>query len=180
MRLHLRLAPLASRLRARLTPLALLALALAGGMVADAQGGPVVGGEVPSVLSLSLGQPSGFVRTRAGGGEEALYTARLQVAVTATEVPVSLSLADGEAIAGACDGHLVDSGRILSPALQAAVGHGSYSSLDAGVAPVLRQWRRPLADRPASIRLRQAFSGGAGELARYHKTLLVTVTVAGP
>jgi hypothetical protein len=145
-----------------------------------------VGGSVRSVLSLSVSQPSGF--TRAGGGGAGsggkrrgrLYTATIQLAVTATEAPTRLSLADGEATGGARHGHLIAGGRVLSPALEASAGRGPYRSLASRVDPQLGQSSEPLAEQPQTIRLRQAYRGGASNLRRYHKLLLVTVTAGGP
>lgn len=147
---------------------------------------PVVGGLVPSVLSLSLSQPSSLsfaiqphARSRARRGER-LYTATIGLTVTATETPTRLSISDGEASAGKSRGHLVRGRAVLSPALQAAAGRGAYRSLDRRVDTQLAQWSQPLANETATIRLRQAYRGGAGQLRRYHKLLLVTVTAGGP
>jgi hypothetical protein len=74
------------------------ALALAASVLAlscalaRAAGPPVAGGNVPSTLALSLGEPSPFARA----GPD-LFTATLRAEVTATDVPVRLSLAEGEA-----------------------------------------------------------------------------------
>lgn len=157
------------------------AFALAAAVVAYAQG-PEVGGSVPSVLSLSLAQPSGF--TAAGGGRKGsrgrLYIATIGLSVTSTEMPTRLSLMDGETLRGAGRGRLLEGKRILFPALEAAAGHGPYHSLDSGVDPQLKQWSEPIANQEASIHLRQAYRGSAHSLSRFHKLLLVTVTAGGP
>lgn len=151
-------------------------LAAAAAVQAEA---PVVGGSVESTLALSLGEPSPFTRARAGHGRS-VYDATVAVEVTATDAPVRLSLADGEASGGGRRGRLVGAGKILSSPLEAAVGHGPYRSLDSGVDPQLTEWSEPLANQTATVRLRQAYRGGASGLRRYHKLLLVTVTAGGP
>jgi hypothetical protein len=167
------------------TSLALAATALAGAAPAQGQVGPQVGGSVPSVLALSLGAPGPFVPARGGryGGRRRgarLYTASVDVAVTATDAPTRLSLAEGEAGAPRRRGHLVRGDSVLSPALGVAAGRGRFSSLARRVPATLKLWREPLAAQRATIRLRQAFRGSARALARYHKLLLVTLTAAGP
>jgi hypothetical protein len=156
------------------------AFALAAAVAAHAEG-PEVGGSVPSVLSLSLSQPSGF--TAAGGGRKGprgrLYVATIGLSVTSTEMPTQLSITDGEALRGG-RGRLLKGNRSLSPPLEAAAGHGPYHSLDSGVDLQLRQWSEPIANQTASIHLRQAYRGSADSLSRFHKLLLVTVTAGGP
>jgi hypothetical protein len=157
--------------------------ALAGAVGAHAQA-PEVGGAVPSVLSLSLGQSSGFsvdgrsLRRAKHGGH--VYSATIELTVTATDTPTRLGIADGEAMAGKRDGHMVDGEKILSPALEVSVAGGPYRSLAGPVEPQLDEWRQPLADRLVSIHLRQLYMGTAKSLARFHKLLLVTATAGGP
>lgn len=165
--------------RARRASAALVSVALAGAAVAHAQEGPSVGGSVPSVLGLSLSEPSGFSRSAAGHAES-VYTSIVRVEVTATDAPTRLSIADGEVAAGARHGRLVRGRSILSPPLRAAANHGAYNSLDATVDPVLEQWNEPVAHATATIRLRQAVRGAPPTLRDYHKLLLVTITAAGP
>lgn len=157
------------------------AFALAAAVAAHAEG-PEVGGSVPSVLSLSLSQPSGF--TTAGGGRKVthgrLYVATIGLSVTSTEMPTRLSITDGEALRGARRGRLLTGKRSLSPALEAAAGRGPYHSLDSGFDPQLKQWSEPIANQATSIHLRQAYRGSAHSLSRFHKLLLVTVTAGGP
>jgi hypothetical protein len=152
---------------------------LAGVNVARAEG-PTVGGTVESTLGLSLGEPSPFARARAGH-RRSVYDATIAVEVTATDTPVRLSLADGEAISGARRGRLVRGASVLKIPLRAAAGHGAYRSLDRSVDPVLQEWSEPISLEGATIQLRQAV-GGAHQppIGGYHKLLLVTVTAAGP
>ncbi len=141
---------------------------------------PTVGGTVESALALSLGESSRFARVSAGH-RRSVYDATISVEVTATDAPVGLSLADGEAISGARRGHLVRGHSSLAIALQAAAGRGRFRSLDASVDPVLEQWGEPVSLEGATIRLRQMVRGAHHPpIDDYHKLLLVTVTAAGP
>ncbi len=166
----------------RLGRLALLVAVLAvfgGAPVALAEGTPV-GGTVESTLALSLGEPRPFARVSAGR-RRSVYDATVPVEVTATDAPVRLSLADGEAISGARRGHLVRGHSTLAIALQAAAGRGRFRSLDASVDPVIEQWGEPLSLEGATIRLLQTVPGTRQPpIGGYHKLLLVTVSTAGP
>jgi hypothetical protein len=157
------------------------ALAVLGGApVALAEGGTPVGGTVESTLALSLGEPSPFARVSTGH-RRSMYDATIPVEVTATDAPVRLSLADGEAISGSRRGHLVRGRSSLAIALQVAAGRGRFRSLDASVDSVLEQWGEPVSLEAATIRLRQAVRGAhQPPIGDYHKLLLVTVTAAGP
>ena len=170
---------IASSRATRLASLALLSATLAGSVaLARAQEAPSPGGTVPSVLGLSLSEPSGFSRTSAAR-RSSIYTSRIRAEVTATDAPTRLSIADGEATAARRRGHLVRGASILPAPLRAAASGGAYKSLDARVAAPLKRWREPVARARATIRLRQAVRGAATPR-NYHKLLLVTITAAGP
>jgi hypothetical protein len=153
---------------------------LGGGPLALAEGGTPVGGAVESTLSLSLGESSPFTHVRAGQ-RRSEYDATVAVEVTATDAPVRLSLADGEAISGAHRGHMVRGRSKLPVALQAAAGRGGFHSLDASFDPLLEQWAEPVSLEGATIRLRQEVRGAhLPPIGDYHKLLLVTASAAGP
>lgn len=160
--------------------LAVLGDALDGESVALAEGGTPVGGAVESTLTLSLGEPSPFAHVRAGHGMSE-YDATIAVEVTATDAPVRLSLADGEAVSGARRGHLVRGRSTLPVALRAAAGRGGFRPLDSSIDPVLEQWVEPVSLEGVTIRMRQAVRGAhPPPIGGYHKLLLVTVAAAGP
>jgi hypothetical protein len=169
--------------RSRVAALALIATvvaALATATAAHAEEGTNIGGMVESTLGLSLSEPSPFARARAGH-RQSVYDATIAVEVTATDTPVRLSLADGEAFAGRRRGRLVGGSSTLAIPLLAAAGNGPYRSLDATVDPVLEEWGEPVSLGAATIRLRQAVRGAhQSPIGGYHKLLLVTVTAAGP
>ena len=89
-------APARARQGALALALAALAATLALAALARAGGPPVPGGQVPSTIALSLGEPSPFTRTGTAHGQP-LFTATLRAEVTATDAPSRLSLDDGEA-----------------------------------------------------------------------------------
>lgn len=88
----MRATPARARRGALALALAALAATLTLAALARAERPPVAGGQVPSTLSLALGDPSPFARSGPG-----LFTATLRAEVTASVAPVSLSLAEGEA-----------------------------------------------------------------------------------
>jgi hypothetical protein len=171
------IAAIEARRAALALAVAVLAASLALAALARGQGSPTPGGTVPSVLALSLSEPSGFRRAGAAGRGSA-YTSVIHAEVTATDTPARLGLADGEAGAGRRRGHMVRGSSILSPALQAAADGGFYRSLDAASAP-LRSWVEPVTGGKEKIRLRQV-APNARVLRSHHKLLLVTLTAGGP
>ena len=80
--------------RARWASLVLLTALLAGTCALARAQSPVTGGEVPSTLTLSLGEPSGFRRT-GSVPEGNVYTATARAEVTATDAPARLSVEGG-------------------------------------------------------------------------------------
>jgi hypothetical protein len=106
---------------------AILVLAVPGVAAAQSTG---VGGDVNSQMTLSLDQPAkGFAAFRKARS----YTTTLQARVTATDGPMLLSIADGDATHGSKRGHLrVGSKRLKAP-LEAKVGSAAFQPLDASV-----------------------------------------------
>ena len=83
-----------ARMPAALIPAAaLLAACLALALPARAQS-PTPGGEVPSTLSLSLGEPGPFRRVATTRGGLKVFAATLRAELTATDVPTRLSLGE--------------------------------------------------------------------------------------
>ena len=81
-----------ARTPAALVPAAaLLAACLALALPARAQS-PTPGGEVPSTLSLSLGEPSPFRRVATTRGGLKVFAGTIRAELTATDVPTRLSL----------------------------------------------------------------------------------------
>jgi hypothetical protein len=170
----------AGNIAAVLVALVLCAVTFATAATADAGEAPKVGGEAPSLLGLSLSEASSFTRVSAGHGRS-FYDATIAIEVTATEAPVLLSVADGEAIAGGRRGRLVRGGSILPTPLLAAVDSRRYRSLDESVDPVLWRWEEPVSLARATIRLSQTVRAGhRPPLRAYEKLVLVTVTAGGP
>lgn len=164
---------------ARLAALALACAVLAGSVaLARAQGPPVAGGTVPSMLGLSLSEPSPFTRTGSADGQP-VYTATVGAEATATDAPIRLGVSDGEVTVGPRLGHLVGGSSILPTPLQAAADGGAYRSLDALAASPLQRWSEPVAQAATTIRLRQ-IAPNSRALHNHHKLLLVTLSAGGP
>jgi len=171
-----------NRARARRLSLALfpallgLSCALAGSL-ASAQS-PTPGGEVPSMLALSLSEPGPLKRVGNARGGGAFATT-IRVEATATDVPSRLSLADGDSGPGVRRGYLGRSRSILSTPLEASADGGPLRSLADPVPAPLRTWRVPTAGAPARIRVVQKASS-ARAVRNRNKLLLVTLTAGGP
>jgi hypothetical protein len=139
--------------------------------------GTDIGGTVPSFLSLSLDVPAGLATFPKAAG---VATATIGATITATDAPVTLSIADGDAESAPRHGHLVAATRVLPAPLQAAVGGAGFQSLDDPLGPLLMRWNDVLAARRTEIRLRQQVSAGALRAGPYTKTVLITVSTQTP
>jgi hypothetical protein len=140
---------------------------------ARAQGGTEIGGTVDSMLKLSIDPPPPALATfpsHAGAP-----TVAIGVAVTATDAPVTLSIADGDHAATPRRGHMVHGTTILAKPLEATAGTSAFGPLDSPLGPLLRSWDTELGAARTTIRLRQRVT--ARELRRgpFTKTVLITV-----
>jgi hypothetical protein len=130
---------------------------------------------VNSFLSLSLTQPAkgfaSFTKARS-------YDMSLQAKVTATDGPMLLSIADGDATSGSRRGHLSVGSKRLPEPLEATVGKAAFQPLDASVDPLLTRWRAPASNASATIKLRQKVTGKAK--GSYRKLVLVTLSTETP
>jgi hypothetical protein len=153
--------------------LVLLACACAAGAGAQ-EPGTSIGGTVPSFLQLGIDLPPSLTGFAAASGTS---TATLVATITATDAPVSLSVADGDSEAAPRHGHLVAGAGVLGDPLQAAAGGAAFQPLDAPLDPLLMRWTGALAARRAPIRLRQRVAGARPTAA---KTLLITVSTETP
>jgi hypothetical protein len=151
---------------------AILVLAVPGVAAAQSTG---VGGDVNSQMTLSLDQPAkGFAAFRKARS----YTTTLQARVTATDGPMLLSIADGDATHGSKRGHLrVGSKRLKAP-LEAKVGSAAFQPLDASVDPLLKRFSDFGSNVAATIKLRQKVDKKAS--GTYRKLLLVTLSAESP
>jgi hypothetical protein len=134
--------------------LALAALALAA-MPAVAQAQDTdVGGNVPSMLELTLNDVS-LGRLPANGD----LVARVRVTSTTNRTPLSA----------------VDEDLGRSP-LEARIGSSVFQPLDLSIDPLLAVFRRPVANERATIRLRRR----RGARVPSSTTVLITVSPDGP
>jgi hypothetical protein len=148
-----------------------LVLALAPA-TAHAQGTDV-GGTVPSYMALALDAPEGFATFPAGPGEHVL---RVRARVTSTDRNVQLSVADGDVAGGARLGRM---GSLDAP-LEARIGAAAFQPLDAAFDPLLTLFREPVANKAATIELRQRIGAAERPSGTYDKTILITLSPNAP
>ena len=155
---------------------------LAARSTGDALG--TVGGDVPSVLQLSVG-PAGSFGTFVPGLAQA-YTTALAASALATTGDATLSVTDPSTTA---PGHLVNGSFSLPSALTArAVGPDDSASKPyaplpeiAGQPLALKSWSTPIGATPLTLGFRQSI--GANDALRtgtYSKTLTFTLSTTTP
>lgn len=146
--------------------------------VASAQEpGTAVGGTVPSYLELGIDAPASLATFPSRPG---ISLASLTATITATDAPVSLSIADGDADFAPHLGHLAAPGRLLQAPLEATAGSAAFQPLDDPLGPLLASWTDVLAGQRTVIRLRQRASAAALRAGPYAKTVLVTASTQTP
>jgi hypothetical protein len=133
-----------------------------------------VGGDVNSQLGLSFDQPKAF----AAFTKAKTYSTSLNVRVTATDGPMQLSLADGDATSGSKRGHLAVGSKRLPAPLEATVGSAAFQPLDASVDPLLKRWADFGSNVAATIKLRQKVDSETS--GSYRKLVLVTLSSETP
>ena len=134
-----------------------------------------IAGDVFGQMSLSLDPPTkGFTTFSAAKTYETSMTAR----VTATEGPMLLSIADGDAASGSRRGHLAAGSKRLAAPLEATVGSAAFQPLDASVDPLLKRWSAFGSNVEAKIKLRQKVT--AKTTGSYRKLVLVTLSTETP
>jgi hypothetical protein len=136
-----------------------------------------IGGSVPSMLQLTIDEPDGFASFPAGPGEHELA---IRTRVTSTANRATLSAVDGDVTSGRRLGHLAGSGSVLDQPLEARVGSDPFQPLDVSLDPVLAEFRSPVANERATIRLRQRIEAGERPRGTYAKTLLITLSSTAP
>jgi len=136
-----------------------------------------IGGEVPSFLSLSFDEPSGFAKFPARPGTHELP---IRVCVTATDGPTHLLVADGDLASGRGLGRMASRSGPLAQPLEARVGSGVFQGLDTPIDPLLTEWTDPVANAPATVTLRQRIEPGERPRGTYGKTILITLSSDAP
>ncbi len=135
-----------------------------------------VGGTVPSMLELSIDDPSGFASFPAGPGEHELV---IPTRITSTASRALLTVADGDLTTGRRLGHLASSASVLDQPLEARVGSEPFQPLDVSIDPVLAEFG-PVARERVRIRLRQRIEAGERPRGTYTKSLLITLSSTAP
>jgi hypothetical protein len=136
-----------------------------------------VGGSVPSTLQLTLDEPDGFATFQPGPGEHEL---EIRTRVTTTTSRATLSVADGDLASGRRLGRMASNRSVLERPLEARVGPNPFQPLDLSIDPVLAEFRSPVANERATIRLRQQIAAGERPRGTYVKTLLITLSSTAP
>jgi hypothetical protein len=134
-------------------------------------------GTVPSSMRLSLDAASGFASFPAGPGSHELHVG---ARVTATDSRTRRSVADGDVVSGHRLGRMASSASVLERALQATVGPVAFQPLSLAVEPPLIEFRQPVANKRATVRLRQRIDAGERPRGTYSKTVLITLSTNAP
>jgi spore coat protein U-like protein len=160
----------------------LLATCVLAGAGGHAAAGVTVGGVVPSVLGLALpAQPPASRLSHFSSSSSTTQTLTIASALTTTEVPTQLSLADATNPTGAARGHLLSGAHTLPQPLFARAGSGAWASLAAAVPATLLSLEMPLASAPQAIELRQTVTRGSHVAPGvYDKTVLITLSADAP
>jgi len=156
------------------------ALLLAAGVLllaaAPAAAQTDVGGSVPSMLELTLEDPSGFASFPAGPGEHDLL---IRTRITSTANRAFVRVADGDVASGRRLGRMASSASVLDEPLEARVGSDPFQPLDTTIDPILAEFG-PVANERVTIRLRQRIDAGERPRGTYTKTLLITLSSNAP
>ena len=136
-----------------------------------------IGGSVPSMLQLTIDEPDGFATFPPGPGEHELA---IRTRVTTTTNHATLSVVDGDLTSGRRLGRMASDSSVLDRPLEARVGSDPFQPLDVSIDPVLAEFRGPVANERATIRLRQRIEAGERPRGTYDKTLLITLSSTAP
>ena len=158
----------------RLAPVVAVGTLLLAAAPAAAQ--TEVGGNVPSMLSLELEDPSGFASFPAGPGEHDLI---VRARITSTANRALVRVADGDVTSGRRLGRMASSASLLDEPLEARVGSDPFQPLNTEIDPLLAEFG-PVSRERVTIRLRQRIDAGERPRGTYTKTLLITLSANAP
>jgi hypothetical protein len=134
-----------------------------------------VGGQVPPVLALTVGQPASFGTFQPGVA--ATYSSSLAASVISTAGNAALSVNDPSATA---PGHLVNGGFVLPSPLQVAAGSGAFAPLDAGPLRLVT-YDAPVSNSGVTVNFKQPIAATDGlRMGSYTKTLTFTLSTTTP
>ena len=155
--------------------IALLAVACTGSSAEGQAPGTEVGGTVPSTLELSIDSVGMFAPFAAGPASRQLL---VRARVTSTDKAATLSIADGDVASGPRLGRL---SAALSRPLEIRLGaSGPFTPLSAAADVELTAFDEPVANAPATLRVRQRVLAGERPKPTYPKTLLITLSSDAP
>jgi hypothetical protein len=147
-----------------------LAILLGAGPYAAAQ--IDIGGNVDSMIGLSLTEPDGFA-TFPASRRARTHELQIDARVTSTLEAAQLSVADAET--GGRRGRLPG----LGQPLQVTAGRSAFRSLDTSADPLLEAFDEPLANEAVAVRVRQRVLAGARR-GPFRKRLLITASSETP
>jgi hypothetical protein len=134
-----------------------------------------VGGTVPSVLSLTLGDVASFGTFMPGVTRD--YTASLAGTVTSSASAAALTVRDPSSTAA---GRLVNGSAALSQPVQLKAGDGAFAALSGSALP-LTTFDTPVGARPVTIDFKQSIAATESLLrGAYGKTLVFTLSATTP
>jgi hypothetical protein len=134
-----------------------------------------IGGNVPSVLALTLGTAPSLGTFLPGVDRD--YTASLAATVTSSATAAALTVRDPSATA---PGRLVNGTAALASPVQLRVGSGAFGSLS-GAALGLTTFSEPVGARPVTIDIKQSIAATEPLLSGgYGKTVVFTLTATTP
>jgi hypothetical protein len=133
-----------------------------------------IGGNVPAVLALTVGQAPSFGIFVPGLAKD--YTASTTASATSTAPGAALTVADTAATA---PGHLVNGSAAMPQAVQVKAG-GEYVTVGASPA-ALASWSAPVSGGVLSLDFKQSIGAGDALLSgTYAKTLTFTLAATTP
>jgi PKD repeat protein/glucose/arabinose dehydrogenase len=134
-----------------------------------------VGGDVPSVLALTIGAAPSLGTFQPGVAKD--YTASVAATVTSSATAAALTVRDPSTTA---PGHLVNGTAVMPQVLQARADDGAFAPVGAA-ASALESWSTPVGARPVTLEFKQPVAA-ADPLLRgnYAKTLTFTLSATTP
>jgi plastocyanin len=142
-------------------------------VVSAADAGDDVGGSVPDVLSVGVGESASLGNFRLGVAAD--YTATLPAIVTSTMANATLTAADPSPTA---TGHLLNGSFVLAQPLQISAG-AAFAPLTSPV--VLKTWSGPVSSENVTVSFKQPIAATDPlRSGAYAKTLVFTLSTTGP
>jgi PKD repeat protein len=136
-----------------------------------------VHGDVPGVLSITLGAPVSFGTFMPGLTRD--YTASTTATIVSTALDAELTVSDPSDVA---TGHLVNGSRALPQALQVRAGDAAFAPLGGSASPTaLATFAEPVGTTTTPIDFKQSIAETDGlQSGSYAKTVVFTLSTSRP